>query len=295
MDSKTCCPPAKFVSRLSASLSQRLISRKYRLRLALCLPFLLLPLAAQETPAPPPDDVVRHALADQQRVNDLLAKYTYTKRVVSESSNEKGKVMAHQERVLKFAPCEGKTCITLVSVNGAPPKPKELKEHEKAVQKEQEKQAKKSAEDRQKEEDDDLFLSKDFLAVYDFSSSGNELHEGTATQVVAFAPKQETVALADKTNKILTKMAGRLWIAEVDRKIVATEMHMVKPIKVWGGFAGAINNMNVQQEYFVNSGGMYLPKKNTIEMEMRIMLTKARLHVVEEYSDFKPAATVAVK
>jgi len=63
-----------------------------RSRLALCLPFLLLPLAVQETPALPPDDVVRHALGDQQRVIDLLAKYTYTKHVASESSNAKGKV-----------------------------------------------------------------------------------------------------------------------------------------------------------------------------------------------------------
>ncbi len=295
MDPGTHCSPAKIVSRLSGSLSQRLISRKQQSRLALCLPFLLLPLAAQETPAPPPDEVVRHALADQQRVVDLLAKYTYTKHVVSESSNEKGKVTAHQERVFNYAPCDAKTCITLVSVNGAPPKPKELKEHQKAVEKEWEKQAKKSAEDRKKEEDDDLFLSKDFLAVYDFSSSGTELHEGTATQVVAFAPKQETVELADKTNKILTKMAGRLWIAEVDRKIVATEMHMVKPIKVWGGFAGAINNMTAQQEYFVDANGMYLPKKSAMEMELRIMLSKGRLKVVEEYSDIKLAAAVAAK
>lgn len=266
-----------------------------RLRLALCLPFLLLPLAAQETPPAKPDDVVRHALADQQRVSDLLENYTYTKRVVSESSNEKGKVTGHQERVVNFAPCEGKTCITLVSVNGAPPKPRELKEHQKAVEKEWEKKAKKNAADRQKEEDEDLFLSKDFLAVYDFSSSGTELHEGTATQVVAFAPKQETVALADKSNKVLTKMAGRMWIAEVDRKIVATEMHMVKPIKVWGGFAGTINNMTVQQEYLVDANGIYLPKKNAVEMEMRIVLSKVRLRVVEEYSDFKRAPVVAAQ
>jgi hypothetical protein len=30
-------------------------------------------------------------------------------------------------------------------------------------------------------------------------------------------------------------------------------------------------------------------------MEMRILLTKVRLKVVEEYSDFKPAAAAAAK
>ncbi len=264
-------------------------------RVTLCLPFFLLLLAAQETSGPKPDELVSHALADQQRVSDLLNKYTYTKHIVSESSNAKGKVTNHQERVYSYAPCGAKTCITLVSVNGAPPKPRELKEHQKAMEKEWAKQEKKSAADHQKEEDDDLFLSKDFLAVYDFSSSGTELHEGTASLVVAFTPKQETVALADKTNKILTKLAGRLWIAEVDRKIVATEMHMVKPIKVWGGFAGAINDMTVWQEYLVDANGTYLPKKNTIEMELRILISKGRLKLVEEYSDFKRAQTAGAQ
>ena len=266
-----------------------------RSRVALALPFFLLLLAAQETPAPKPDELVSQALADQQRVIDLLQKYSYTKHIVSESSNMKGKVTQHEERVYSYAPCGPKTCVTLVSVDGAPPKPKELKEHQKAMQKEWEKQAKKSAADRQKEEDEDLFLSKDFLVVYSFSSPGNELHEGTATLVVPFAPKQEKVAVADNSNKVLTKMAGRLWIAEVDRKIVAMEMHMVKPIKVWGGFAGAINDMTVQQEYLVDANGMYLPKKNAMEMELRILLSKARLKLVEEYSDFKPAPAGAAQ
>jgi hypothetical protein len=273
-----------------------------RSRLAVSLPFFLVLLAAQETSAPKADELVRHALADQQRVLDLLEKYSYTKHISSESSNMKGKVTGHEERVYAYAPCGAqpglaglkfagsKTCITLVSVNGAPPKPRELKEHEKEVQKEWEKRAKQSAADRQKEEDDDLFLSKDFLAVYTFSSPVTELHEGTATLAVAFAPKSEDVKLADKNSKILTKMAGRMWIAEVDRKIVSLEMHMVKPIKVWGGFAGAINDMSVQQEYLVDANGMYLPKKQAMEMELRILFSKARLKVTEEYSDFKAPA-----
>jgi hypothetical protein len=246
-------------------------------------------LAAQETSPSKPDEMVRRALADQQRMTDLLDKYTFTKHIVSESSNGKGKVTGHEERVYSYAPCGPKTCITLVSVNGAPPKPKELKEHQKAMEKEWDRRAKKSPEERQKEEDEDLFLSRDFLAVYDFSSLGNELHKGTATQVVEFTPKEEKVQIAEKNNKILTKMAGRLWIAEVDQKIVATEMHMVKPIKVWGGFAGAIKDMTVQEEYLVDADGVYLPKRNAVELELRILLSTGRLKVVEEYSDFKRA------
>jgi hypothetical protein len=263
-----------------------------RLRTALIASlFLPVLLTAQEAPAPAASELVRKALADQQHVVDLLEKYTYRKHIVSETTDMKDRVTAHEERIYSYAPCDGKTCITLESVNGKPPTPKELKEHEKLMKKEWEKQAKKTAEDRRKEDDDDLFLSKDFLKVYDFAAGEAELHQGTASRVFNFTPKSETVELANKDNKVLTKLAGRLWIAEVDGKIVAAEMHMVKPIKVWGGFAGAINNMTVQQEYTAAASGMYLPKKNAIAMELRILFSKAKLRVTEEYSEFKtPAA-----
>lgn len=236
-----------------------------------------------------PTAMVQHALADQVRVGDLLEKYSYSKHIVSESANMKGKVTAHYERVYSYAPCQGKQCITLVSVDNRPPKEKELKEHEKDMKKFREQKAKKTAAEKQQEEDEDLFLSKDFLAVYAFSDAGTDLYKGTAVQVVAFQPKEEKVQLANKENKVLTKMAGRLWIAEVDQQIIAAEMHMVKPIKVWGGFAGAINNMTVQQEY-IRQDGMYLPKKNAVGMEIRIMFSKGKLTITEEYFDFKAPA-----
>jgi len=52
--------------------------------------------------------------------------------------------------------------------------------------------------------------------------------------------------------------------------------------------------MTSQQVYLVDANGIYLPKRNAVEMEMRVMLTKVRWNVVEEYSDFK-RAEVAVK
>lgn len=272
-----------------------------RLARALTCLFFVCCAAAQQPPAPPapsappkvdPTAMVRNALRDQERMVDLLEKYSYSKRNVAQFYDKKGKVTSRAERVYSFAPCDGRQCITLVSVDARAPKPKELKEHEKDMKKMREQEAKKTAAEKQKEADEDLFLSKDFLAVYDFSDAGTDLYNGTAVQVVAFKPKEQKVELADKDNKVLTKMEGRLWITEVDQQILASEMHMVKPIKVWGGFAGAINQMTVQQEY-IRESGMYLPKKSMVEMELRIMFSKGRMTRSEEYFDFKSPAPAA--
>jgi hypothetical protein len=252
-------------------------------------------LRAQQPPPKPANDVVRKALAEQTRVSELLKTYSYRKRIVSESSDMKDRVTDHAERVYTFAPCGERTCITLESVDGRAPKPKELKQHEKEVQKMWEQETKKTAADKKREADEDLFLSQDFLAVYDFAPGDSELHQGTAARVFNFTPKPADVKLADKDNKILTKLAGRLWIADVDQKIIAAEMHMVKPIKMWGGFLGAINDMKSRQEYISDDGGVYLPKSNTIEMELRVMFSKGKLRLTEEYSDYRKPAPVAAK
>jgi hypothetical protein len=257
--------------------------------------FLAVLLTAQEKPTPSADELVRTALADQQRILTLLEKYSYTKRVVAETTDPKGKVTSRDERVASFAPCNGKVCSTLVSVNGAPPKPKEIKAHEKGVQKSWEKRAKMTAEDRKKDEDEDLSLSRDFLAVYNFSHAGKEEHQGRPALVVAFTPKEEKVNVSDKDNRVLTKMAGRLWLSDPGGKVLASDMHMVKPIKVWGGFAGAINNLTSQADYAVDpDSGMYLPKKTVTVMEVRILFSKGTWKVTEEYSDFKPTVPATV-
>ena len=76
-------------------------------------------------------------------------------------------------------------------------------------------------------------------------------------------------------------------------EIKAEAGKMIKPIKVWGGFAGAINAMTVQQEY-VRDHGMYLPKKSVVEMEIRIMFSKGKLRLTEEYLELKAPAAPAV-
>jgi hypothetical protein len=284
-----------------------------RHRPAFVLFFILLgvavPLRAQQQPSSTSADaVVRKALADQQRMSDLLEKYSFRKHIISETAEMNGRVTGHEERVYGYAPCSGKNgekptdsslapsdgrmCIVLESVDGKPPTEKQRKEHAKMMKKAWELQSRKTAADRKKEDDEDLFLSRDFLTIYDFQAGESEMHAGTSALIVAFTPKNGKLALANGDNKVLTKFAGRLWIADVDQKIVAAELHMVKPIKVWGGFAGAINNMTVQQEYLAD-GGTYLPRKNTVEIELRILFSKGKLRLTEEYMDFKPEAPAA--
>jgi hypothetical protein len=248
--------------------------------------------SAQEKAAPNAPELVRKALGNAGRSLDLLDKYSYTKHQVTESYDLKGKLLRRDEWTVAFTPCEGKTCTTLLSHNGAPPSAKELKEHDKEMRKAWEKQAKQTPEDKRKEEDDDVMLSQDFLEIFTFVLSGRESYKEQPAYIIEFTPKAEKAELKAHESKVLARMAGRLWISEKEEKVLAVEMHMIKPIKVWGGIAGAIDTMKVLSDYVVSEAGEYLPRRVDTEMDVRLGFTsKVRLKISEEYTDFKLAVS----
>lgn len=269
------------------------------LGLAVLMCAILLPCAAQEQPAVlaaptlTPDQMAEKALQGDIDILKLLKTYTFTKRVLVEIMDNKGKERDRDERVYQLYPCGGLICSKVLSINGAPPKPKDLKEHEKNMKKDLERQRKLTAADKQKEEDEALFLSGDFLKIYTFTPAAPDAAIPDAAHVLAFTPHDQKVKLANKDNKVLSKMAGRMWL-DRDMHVLSSEMHTIKSIKVWGGFAGAINNLQAKIDYVRDPSGIYLPRKVETNLELRILMSKGRWRITEEYSDFiAPAATAA--
>jgi hypothetical protein len=265
----------------------------------LLLSLALLPCSsAQTAPAESltADQLAQKALEGDLDVFQSLKSYTFTKRLVVEVLDKKGDQKDRDERTYQYSPCDGLTCIKLLSVNGAAPTPKQLKDHDKVMKKELERQRKLTPADKQKESDEALFLSSDFLKIYTFTLGPATALTGDAAYVVDFAPHEQKVKLANKDNKVLSKMAGRMWLSK-EQRVLSSEMHTVKSIKVWGGFAGSINNLQARLDYVRDAAGVYLPRRSETLIELRILVAKARWRFTEEYSDFipPPAAAAAAK
>lgn len=262
--------------------------------------FMLLGWAVfpQEPPALSDEEILSRCLAEMKnsQVFQSLDGYSFTKHVTMEQLNPKGKSLDKDDRAYEFTPRpDGKTDVRLLAVKGAPPTSKELKQHEKEMHKELSKSDRQREEEKKKAQDENTFISEDFLQIYDFKLAGREAWNGVPAFRIEFTPKSEIAPLKVKSDKLLGHSAGNLWVNQASFRILATEMHTVESIKVWGGFAGAINSLVTRTEYF-GDAGPYLPKLNTAELEMRVLLAKTKIVYNEEYSNFrkldaKPPAT----
>lgn len=265
--------------------------------------FMLLAWAVfpQEPPGLSDEQILSRCLGEMKntQVFQSLDGYSFTKHVSMDQLNMRsGKSLFKDDRVYEFTPRpDGKTDVRLVAVKGAPPTPKQLKQHEKEMHKELSKSDEQREMEKKKAEDENTFLSEDFLLLYDFKLAGREAWNGVPAFRIELTPKSEKAPLKVKSDKLLRHTAGSMWMNQASFRVLATEMHTVESIKVWGGFAGAINNLVTRTEYSADASGPYLPKLNTAEVEMRVLLAKMKIVSTEEYSNFHkldakpPAAT----
>jgi len=250
----------------------------------------------QEPPAPTEDQTFARCLAEFKVVRTSLTAYSFTKHITAERHEKNGKVAHHEEREYGYVPRpDGRFDIRLLTVNGAPPTEKELKEHEKQMNKEFSKSPEQVAEDKKKAEEEDTSISEDFFDYFDFKPAGRDQWNGKAAFLLDFSPKAEIAELKDKNKKLLRSMAGRAWVSEGEFRLLCVEMHNVKSVKIWGGLSG-VDHFSVRTEYIPAASGPYLPKSETSQWGLHVGFSNlGTFSRAEEYSNFqkvevKPAA-----
>ena len=255
---------------------------------------------AQEPPPLTDEQILSRSLTELKELEGSrqLDQYNFTKRISAENYDKNGKMTSHDEREYEFVRRpDGRYDVRLLSVKGAPPSEKELKQHDQAMRKELSKSLEQFAEEKKKAQEDDLMMSRDFLEYFDFKVSGREEWNGIPTFVIEFMPKADLSHLKEKRDRILRNMTGHMWVKQTNFRILATEMHSMKGIKVWGGISG-IDHLISRMEYFQDADGIYLPSMDSAQWEIRVMLTRlgfSRKVELSKFSkaEFKPAAHAA--
>ena len=251
---------------------------------------------AQEPPTLTDDQILSRSLAElkNSQVFQQLDQYSFTKRISVEGHDKNGKILNHDEREYEFVPRpDGRYDVRLLSVKGAPPTEKELKQHEEAMRKEFAKSDAEVAEEKKKAQEENTMLSQDFLEYFDFKFTGREEWGGDPTYRIEFTPKSESAQLKEKKERILQNMGGQMWVHPGSYRILATEMHTLHNVKVWGGISG-VDNLVSHVEYVQDADGNYLLKLDSAQWEIRVGFNKLRFLRKEEYSDYhKPEAKSA--
>lgn len=253
-------------------------------------------------PLPDVETLMKSVVANQEKIEELREKYTFRQTETSYKLDDKGRVKDEEVRVSEITPVAGEFVERLVSKNGKPLTEKEQAEEDKRLQKEieeilekKEKEERKRlgrGRDRVKEEDTyeerSNFTILGILRLSEVTSVRREVFRGFEVIAFDFEPKKGAKP-KNRTESIINKLAGTMWIDEGASQIVRLEARFVESFKVGGGlFASVSPSTAVAFEQQKVGGEIWMPSYAEANISARVfLLAKFSRNIKATYSDYK--------
>jgi outer membrane lipoprotein-sorting protein len=263
---------------------------------------------------------------NEDEIDRLLEKYTYTQTVTKRELDPKGQMKIKESETYELTFYKGSRIRRLVARNGAPLSPKEEADAQKDVEKRVREIEKREAEKARKERDTAQKSSENTGADKDRDSnsessdsdSDDDRKDRPSIADVLRAsrllnPRRERFRSRDvivfdfeplagykpqkNYEKLFGKMAGALWIDPIDKQVARVEARLVEAYKIGGGVLASLkegSNFTIEQER-VNQE-IWLPTRAEITVGARVLLFKGlSINQTITYGDYKRFSAEAEK
>jgi hypothetical protein len=268
---------------------------------------------------------------NEDEIDRLLEKYTYTQTVTSRELDSKGQMKVKESETFELTFYKGARIRRLVAKNGKPLSPKEEADAQKNVEKRVREIEKKQAEKERKERETAQKSSENTNANKDRApnenpqnsdqSDGDSEDERKDRPSIAdvlrasrlLNPRRERFRSRDvivfdfeplpgykpqkNYEKLFGKMAGAIWIDPVDKQVARVEARLVEAYKIAGGMLASLKegaNFTLEQER-VNQE-IWLPTRAEINLGIRVLLLKGlSINQTITYGDYKRFSVEAEK
>lgn len=223
-------------------------------------------LAEDTLPKPLPDIAdLMHAVEAHQRVDEAaLKQYIYRSVETAQEEDGHGAVKKQTVRAYDVFWLQGVPVRKLISKDGKPLSPDELKKEDERIDKEvakaRERREKNDAQGKQTSPrgDEEVTVSR-ILELGAFSNARRERLGGRDTIVIDYAgdPKAKT---RNRMEDVIRDLVGTLWVDEEDRTIIKLQGHFVNAFKIGGGLLVDIRkDTNFSMEQRKINGEVWLP------------------------------------
>ncbi len=264
------------------------------MRGASCAPAFLFALTAAAAPAPAlnVNEIIRRSVAANEA--DFRAQQAYTYRE-TEREND-GETKTYEVRMLVGSPYN-----RLVAVNGHPLSPAREKEEDNKMRQTLAKRQQESRGERadriekyRKERREERVMLAEMANAFNFTEIGNGTMAGHDVWIFQATPKPGYHPPNQKA-KVLTGMRGKLWIEKQGFHWAKVEAEVVAPVYFEGFLARVNPGTRFVLEKTPVSGGFWLPKHFSMNVQAKIVGIFAHNTSDDEtYSDYRLApATVA--
>jgi hypothetical protein len=262
---------------------------------------------------------------NEDEIDRLLEKYTYTQTVTKRELDSKGQMKVKESETYELTFYKGSRIRRLVAKNGEPLSPKEEADAQKNVEKRVREIEKREAEKERKERDaaqksSENTASKDGDSNSDSQDEDSEDERKDRPSIAdvlrasrLLNPRRERFRSRDvivfdfeplpgykpqkNYEKLFGKMAGALWIDPVDKQVARVEARLVEAYKIGGGVLASLkegSNFTIEQER-VNQE-IWLPTRAEITVGLRVLLLKGfNINQTITYGDYKRFSVEAEK
>lgn len=260
------------------------------------------PQTQNDKPLPDVESLMKAIVANQEKIEELREKYTFRQTETANKFDGNGRVKESEVRVSEVTPIAGRYVERLVSINDKPLSAKEQEDEDKRVQKEIEEILKK----REKREQERLGRERDkvkgedtyeergnftilgILRLSEVTSVRREMFRGFEVIAFDFEPKKG-VKPKNRTESIINKLAGTMWIDEEAKQIVRLEARFTDSFKMGGGLLASIApSTAVALEQQKVGEEVWMPSYAEANISARVfLLAKFNRNVLTRYSDYK--------
>lgn len=272
-------------------------------------------------PLPDIPALLKEVGKNEDEIDRLLEKYTYTQTVTERELDSNGQMKVKKSETFELTFHKGARIRRLVAKNGKPLSPNEEADAQKDVEKRIRNIEKRDAEKERKEREAEQKAPKNSDANTDGDPNGDQEDERKDRPSIAdvlrasrlLNPRRERFRSRDvivfdfeplpgykpqkNYEKLFGKMAGALWIDPIDKQVARVEARLVEAYKIGGGMLASLKegaNFMVEQER-VNQE-IWLPTRAEINLGVRVLLVKGlNINHTITYGDYKRFSVEAEK
>ena len=212
--------------------------------------------------------------------------YTYEKRSLLEHLDAAGRSLTSEEKIYQVTLIAGLPFNRLVKIQGRELSPEESKREEAREEKFRRRFV--SADAKEVATRKEGLVTPELLGRYQFAVENRVVLSNRPTLVLTFKPKGGSLPSETVQDKLLNRMAGRVWIDEADADTAKLEVGLVEPISLgWFGFLGSLSRCDLSLERQRMPDGVWTNTKQALLIHCRKLTAIMRFRNTEECSGFQ--------
>lgn len=236
------------------------------------------------------EEIVRKAVVHAQAVkaDRRRAGYAYTKQVVVEDLDTRGRITETKEKVFQFT--SGLGSLEQIKINGRVADGAQLKKEEDRTLREGPQLG--DAKTAKRDDHWEKYLTPELVSKYHFTLLERKLLNGRPTYVIRFQPLSGVLPVRQMADRLLNQLTGTIWIDEQEFEIARADICAQSKVTLGGVMEvlGSLKKFTFALERIRLEEGIWFNRLASGDFEGRKLLDTTHVKTRSETSNFHKAS-----